>query len=55
MFALWIAEDGRFFFSTQDNGGVEITEDELSMLLDGQSAGGKLVPDETGRPVLESR
>lgn len=55
MFALWVVEDGRFFFSTQDNDGVEITEEELSMLLEGQSAGGQLVPDEAGRPVLAER
>lgn len=52
MFALWIAKDGRFLFSLEDNGGVSITEEEHSELLSGQSLGQQIVPDAEGSPVL---
>lgn len=52
MFALWIEEDGRFMFSPEDNGGVNITEKEHSDLFDGQSLGRRIIPGKDGNPVL---
>lgn len=53
MFALWIDEDGRFMFSVEDNGGVEISDDTHAALMAGQSAGQVIEADDQGRPVLQ--
>lgn len=51
MYAKWIDSDLRFAFSLADNGGVEITAEEHTYLLDNQSAGATIQPDENGFPV----
>lgn len=52
MFALWIEKDGRFMFSIEDNGGVDVTQKEYSDLFDGQSLGHRIISDDSGRPIL---
>ena len=54
MFAKFIESDGRFLFSTDDNGGVEITEQDHAALLSAHETGSRIVPDESGRPVLDA-
>lgn len=53
IYAKWIEQDGRFAFSIEDNGGVQITQEEHAALLDGQTAGHVIVAGEDGRPVLQ--
>lgn len=55
MFAKWINEDGRFSFSRNDNGGVEITAATHEALLLGIPAGKIIVKDAGGFPVLVDR
>ncbi|MBK3461643.1 phage tail assembly chaperone [Pseudomonas haemolytica] len=52
VYAKWVAEDGRFAFSSADNGGVEITDSHRQDLLDGETNGWRIAPDKTGKPVL---
>ncbi len=52
VFAKWVSEDKRFAFSSSDNGGVEITEEQWQALLDGETAGRCISADKRGRPIL---
>lgn len=52
MYAKWIEEDGRFGFSSVDNGGVNITDKEHQRLINGESEGKRIQPDIKGYPVL---
>jgi hypothetical protein len=49
---LWIIKDGRFSFSIDDNGGVEVGEEDHAVLMEGQSLGQRIVADAEGRPFL---
>lgn len=51
-FAKWVEADGRFQFSTEDNGGVEITAAEHAALFGQQTVAMVIVPDAAGRPIL---
>ena len=51
-YAKWVAEDGRFAFSSADNGGVEITDVHRQELLDGETNGRRIAQDNMGKPVL---
>jgi len=53
IYAKWIAADGRFAFSPDNNGGVQITTEEHAALLAGQSAGKVIAADSSGRPALQ--
>lgn len=55
MFAKWVAEDGRFAFSMDDNGGVEISPEQHAALLTGEAAGSVIAPDGNGVPTLRPR
>lgn len=52
MFAKFVQNDGRFAFAEHDNGGIEISAEEHSELLAGEASGKRIVPDDSGRPVL---
>lgn len=52
MYAKWLAEEGIFSFSLDDNGGLEINAAEHRALLEGQTAGKKIVPGPDGFPQL---
>lgn len=52
IWAKWVAEDQRFLFMGRDNGGVEITEEEHAVLLQGQADGQVIASDESGYPIL---
>ncbi|SDT00979.1 hypothetical protein SAMN04490210_4482 [Pseudomonas sp. bs2935] len=52
MYAKWIDGDGRFAFSSTDNGGAEITDGQHQELLDGETNGRRIAPDKKGNPVL---
>ena len=52
VYAKWVDEDGRYAFSSADNGGVEITDEYRQELLVGETSGRKIAPDKTGKPVL---
>jgi hypothetical protein len=52
VFARWVSEDKRFAFSSTDNGGVEITQEQWQALLDGETAGRCIAADKRGRPIL---
>jgi hypothetical protein len=52
VFAKWIESDSRFLFQDFDNGGVEVSIEEHAALIDGNSKGKHIVPDENGLPVL---
>ncbi|NMX26599.1 phage tail protein [Pseudomonas sp. WS 5406] len=52
MYAKWVKEDGRFAFSSADNGGVEITVERRQELIDGESNGQRIAPDKKGFPIL---
>lgn len=51
-YAKYIPEDGRFAFSTEDLGGVELTDEYFYALFEGQSTGKIIVPDADGYPIL---
>lgn len=51
MFAKWNSSEGRFYFSLDDNGGVEIPDGLHAELFAAQSSGRKIVADENGYPV----
>lgn len=52
MYAKWIEKDGRFGFSSTDNGGVNITEKQHQLLINGESEGKIIQPDDLGYPIL---
>ena len=52
IWAKWSDEDQRFLFLDRDNGGVEITIEAHTALLEGQAAGQRIVRDEHGAPML---
>jgi hypothetical protein len=52
IWATWNNQDGRFFFSTTDNGGVRITNKYHVELLDAAGAGKVIVSDSSGRPQI---
>jgi hypothetical protein len=52
IYAKWIEQDQRFSFSTDDNGGFELSFEEHAFLLAGQSAKKIIRPDADGRPAL---
>lgn len=52
VYAVWVEEDGRFGFSTKDNGGVEITAEQHQDLIDGESSGKRITRAKNGFPVL---
>ena len=52
VYAKWVDGDGRFAFSSTDNGGVEITDGQHQELLDGETNGRRIAPDKKGNPVL---
>lgn len=52
IYAKWIEQDQRFSFSTDDNGGLELSFEEHAFLLAGQSAQKRIRPDADGRPAL---
>ncbi|WP_204354269.1 hypothetical protein [Pseudomonas putida] len=52
IWAKWLEQDGRFLFQNSDNGGVQITCEAHGALLEGQSAGMRIVSNEQGEPVL---
>ncbi|MBS1169508.1 MAG: hypothetical protein H6R01_426 [Burkholderiaceae bacterium] len=52
MFAKWLEADGRFAFSIEDSGGVEITDDEHAALMEGQSTGKRIIRGDNGYPAL---
>lgn len=52
MYAKWIEEDQRYAFAFEDNGGVEISDDEHAALFLGQSEGRRIVAGADGRPAL---
>ncbi|KTC26419.1 hypothetical protein AO239_07405 [Pseudomonas sp. ICMP 19500] len=52
VYAKWVDEDGRFAFSSTDNGGVQITDEQRQELLDGETNGRRIAPDKKGKPVL---
>jgi hypothetical protein len=51
MFAKWILEDGRFAFSDEDNGGIEIEDAYHTALLAAQSQGKRIAANDNGFPV----
>lgn len=51
MYAMWIATDGRFAFSSSDNGGVEISDSDYSALFVEQQAGKIIANNGSGYPV----
>lgn len=51
MYAKWVEADGRFAFSSTDNGGVEISESDYSALFAAQQAGKVIANDGQGNPV----
>jgi hypothetical protein len=52
VYAKWVDGDGRFAFSSTDNGGVEITDEQRLALLDGETNGRRIAQDKKGKPVL---
>jgi len=52
IWAKWIEQDQRFLFLDSDNGGVTITLEAHRALLDGQTAGQRIVADAQGSPIL---
>lgn len=52
VYAKWVDEDGRYAFSSTDNGGMVITGEYRQELLAGETDGRLITPDRTGRPVL---
>ncbi|NMX27279.1 phage tail protein [Pseudomonas sp. WS 5406] len=52
MYAKWVEEDGRFAFSSIDNGGIEITAERRQELIDGETNGLRIAPDKKGIPML---
>lgn len=52
MYAKWFEKDGRFGFSSADNGGVNITDKQHMALINGESEGKRIQPDSKGYPVL---
>lgn len=52
VYAKWVDEDGRYAFSSANNGGVVITGEYRQELLAGETDGRQIAPDRTGRPVL---
>ncbi|MBH2034569.1 MAG: hypothetical protein I8H73_17075 [Pseudomonadales bacterium] len=51
-FAKWVEADGRFMFSDEDNGGVEIAAEQHAELFALHPVAMVIVPDADGRPVL---
>lgn len=51
-FAKWVAADGRFLFALENNGGVEISDEEKEALFAGHETGKIIQPDVDGYPVL---
>jgi hypothetical protein len=52
VWAKWLEENQSFLFSDEDNGGVEITQQRHTLLMQGLHDGKAIVPDEHGIPVL---
>lgn len=52
MYAKWVEEDGRFSFSVNDNGGMQITDEEHASLFAVYDVPVVIVPDENGKPVV---
>lgn len=52
VYAKWVDEDGRYAFSSANNGGVVITAEYRQELLAGETDGRQIAPDKTGKPVL---
>lgn len=52
VYAKWIDGDGRFAFSSTDNGGAEITDGQHQELLNGETNGRRIAPDAKGSPIL---
>ena len=52
IWALWLEQDQRFLFLGSDNGGVQITLEAHSALLEAQAAGQRIVADADGSPIL---
>lgn len=55
MFAKWIDEDGRFSFSTVDNGGIEVGDDYHASLFSAQDDGKQIIRDAQGYPIAVER
>ncbi|KAF2410506.1 virus tail fibre assembly protein, lambda gpK [Pseudomonas antarctica] len=53
MFAKWIDDDQRYAFSLENNGGMEITNEDWSTLLVGQSEGKIISKNAHGVPFLK--
>lgn len=52
IYAKWVEQDGRFAFSLDDNGGVQITEDEHLALIQGEASGKVITTNNKGCPIL---
>lgn len=52
IWAKWVEQDRRFLFLDRDNGGVMITLEAHSALLEAQATGLRIVADAQGLPVL---
>jgi len=55
VYAKWVDDDSRFAFSLVDNGGYKLTLDERDALIAGEAGGLCIVPDASGRPVLQEQ
>jgi hypothetical protein len=52
VWAKWLDDNQSFLFSDDDNGGVKISKERYTLLMQGLHDGKVIVPDENGIPVL---
>lgn len=52
MFALWVEADSRYGFTDENNGGVEISDEDHAKLLEGQAHGKEIGRGADGYPAL---
>lgn len=55
IFAVWREADQRFAFNLTGSAGDAIPQEEHALLLEGEALGMRLVPSESGKPILVER